>query len=262
MTLPSSWSDLCTQPVYMLGLQRYAFRRDITTKHLQSIGFTNIHHVEGIDGFQTDADRVLRQLDIQVDPTLGQGHKGFCASVLQMWKQMIEDDVPYRVFFEDDAIGHLDLPNGLGETFWKETPKSFDILYMGNMMYPADPVLSDPAVRIVKSPAYTTHAYMLTAKGVRTLWNLIRETNAKGVPLKMIDMQLVEWQQNDKLDYVCWNGTWIQKSFPTYDAGLPWQAFPNVILPWKDTGLFYQNMRMGTTLTGPTLSLDIPQYWR
>ena len=53
-----------------------------------------------------------------------------------------------------------------------------------------------------------------------------------------------------------------QKSFPTFDEGLPWQAFPDVISPQKDTGLFWQNMRVGTTLEHPTLQLAIPQYSR
>jgi hypothetical protein len=91
---------------------------------------------------------------------------------------------------------------------------------------------------------------------------LANELNNAGKPVAMIDIQLVQWQVEGKVVWYCWNGTWTQKSYPTFDEGLPWQAFPDIITPQKDTGLFWQNMRVGTTLEHPTLQLTMPQYSR
>jgi hypothetical protein len=247
----------------MVGLKRYTFRRDYHAARLGAAGFSNIELVDSFDGFEGgDVDQALKELGVLFNPELGKGHKGFCYTHMNAWKQMINDGVSYRIFFEDDALGHLDLPHGLGQKFWDATPKDFHMLYMGNMMNPNDPELNDPDRLVVKVPSYTTHAYMLTLEGAKHLWKLANDTNQTGQPLSVLDVQIVQWQLEGKLIWYCWNGTWTQKSFPTFDEGLPWQAFPDVILPQKDTGLFWQNMRVGTTLDYPTLQLTIPQYGR
>ena len=175
-------------------------------------------------------------------------------------KRMIDEGAAYRIFFEDDALAHLDLPKGLGQKFWDATPKDFDILYLGNMMNASDPALSSKDALVVQLPTYCMHAYMLTLKGANRIWNLVQTMAKESIPFLAIDIQMVIWQQEKKLNWQCWNGTWTQKSFPTFDEGLPWQAFPDIILPMKDTGLFWQNMRLGTTLGHETLQLTIPQY--
>lgn len=262
MSLPSSWNDICSSKAIILGLKRYSFRREYHAARLAAAGFSNIELVDAFDGFEDDVDAALEKLGVQFHSDLGKGHKGFSYTHMNAWKQMIEDSVPYRIFFEDDALGHLDLPHGLGQKFWDATHKDFHILYMGNMMNPAESLLNDPNNLVVQLPTYTTHAYILTLEGAKRLWQLAIETNQTGQLLTVLDVQLVQWQLQGKIKWYCWNGTNTQKSFPTFDEGLPWQAFPDVILPQKDTGLFWQNMRVGTTLESPTLQLTIPQYSR
>jgi len=261
-SLPKLWSDVCSTKSVIMGLKRYAFRREYSAAKLGQIGFTNIECVDSFDGFQDDADSALNKLKVSVNPGLGKGHKGCTYSHLAAWKQMIDDGVEYRVFFEDDAIGHTDLAKGLGQKFWDATPKDFDILYMGNMMNQGDPVLEDPNALVVKIPSYCLHAYILTRKGALRLFELAKNMNAKGFAINMLDMQLYYWQVEGVLNWYCWNGTSTQKSYPTFDPGLPWQIFSEVITPQKDSGLFWQNMRVGTTLEHPTLQITMPQYSR
>ena len=260
--LPSSWTEVSASKAIIMGLQRYAFRREYSVARLGAAGFSNIQCVDSFDGFHADVDKALQELGVKFVDDLRPGHKGCSYSHMKAWKDMIDEGVPYRVFFEDDAIGHLDLPKGLGQRFWDATPKNFDILYLGNMMGGNDPKLADSNALVVQVPSYCLHAYMLTLDGAKRLWSLANEMNARGQPLQMLDVQLVLWQVEGKLNWQCWNGTFTQKSFPTFDEGLPWQAFPDVITPQKDTGLFWQNMRVGTTLEHPTLQLTIPQYSR
>lgn len=258
--LPSSWADVCASPAVIMGLQRYSFRREYHAARLAAAGFSKVELVDAFDGFQGDVDAALKELGVQFNPSLRPGHKGCCYTMIREWKRMLDDGVPYRVFFEDDALGHLDLPNGLGQKFWDATPKDFDILYLGNMMNRNHPDVADPTKLVVRVPSYCLHAYILTRRGAEKMLALAAEMNAQGAPLNMLDVQLFQWQVSGAIKWYCWNGTWTQKSFPTFDEGLPWQAFPDVITAQKDTGLFWQNMRVGTTLEHPTLQLTIPQY--
>ena len=260
--VPTDWSEVCAGKSCILGLKRYEFRRVYTASKMKALGYSNIECIDAFDGFQDNVDEALQKLGVVFDPQLRPGHKGCCYSHMAVWKKMIDENIPYMTIFEDDCLGHLDLTTGLGQTFWDSTPKDFDILYLGSMMNPNDPLVEDPKNRVVQSPTYCLHAYMLTLSGAKRLMALANELNTAGKPIAMIDIQLVQWQVEGKLNWYCWNGTWTQKSYPTFDEGLPWQAFPDIITPQKDTGLFWQNMRVGTTLEHPTLQLTIPQYSR
>ena len=262
MSFPSSWSEVTSQKAMIMGLKRYTFRREYSAARLAVAGFSHIEYIDSFDGFHNDVDEALGKLGVAFHPDLRPGHKGCSYTHMKAWKDMIDEGVPFRIFFEDDALGHLDLPNGLGQKFWDATPKNFDILYMGNMMNANDPTLMDPNALVVKVPTYCLHAYMLTLEGAKKMFELAKELNSKREHLNMLDIQLVQWQIEGKINWYCWNGTWTQKSFPTFDEGLPWQAFQDVITPQKDTGLFWQNMRVGTTLEHPTLQITIPQYSR
>jgi GR25 family glycosyltransferase involved in LPS biosynthesis len=262
--LPSSWSEVCSSKAVMMGLKRYAFRREYSAAKLGMVGIKNIEFVDSFDGYNDDIDKALENLGIKMNPELGPGHKACSYTHLLEWKRMIDENVPYRMFFEDDVIAHLDLPNGLGQKFWDATPKDFDVLYLGSML-PNNPTvigktLDDPNNIIIDLPVFCLHAYILTLEGAKKLWALAKETIATEKHLVMLDMQLVKWQLDKKIKWCVWNATWIQKSYPTFDEGLPWKAFSDIIIPQKDVGLFWQNMRVGTTLNHPTLQITVPQY--
>ena len=260
MGLPEAWAELCKGKTVVLGLKRYAFRRDFTAARLAQLGFSAIEVVDAFDGFQEDVVKELITMGIPINPTLGKGQLGCMCTTIREWKRFLDSGEDYRIFFEDDAIGHLDLPNGLGQQFWNATPKDFELVYLGNMMGTQDAQLKDPNALVVQVPTYTTHAYILSRKGAEKLWSLIQEQKTLNMPVQTIDIQLYLWQVQGRLKWYCWNGTWVQKSYPTFDEGLPWQMFNEVILPQKDTGLVYQNMRLGSTLSHPTLQLTVPQY--
>jgi len=246
-----TWSDICSSKALIFGLKRYSFRREYTASKLAAVGFTNLEIMDAFDGHNEDVDSALTSLGIQVNPNLGKGHKGCCQTHYAAWKQMIDDGVPFRVFFEDDVIPHLDI-KALGEKYWNATPKDFDMLYLGSMMNPEEKEFKNSPELILKLPSYCTHAYMLSRKGALRLMELCKIS-----VLHMIDIQLICWQDEKKLIWYCWNGTILQKSYPTYSDDLPWKMFPDIIVPMKDSGLFWQNMRVGTTL-GESLQVPMP----
>jgi GR25 family glycosyltransferase involved in LPS biosynthesis len=257
MAIPNLWSDITSSKAVILGLDRYAFRREYSAARLAAAGFSRIEYVSAFDGFHADVDQAFRDFGVNFNKDLGRGHKGCAFTHMREWERMVQEEAPFRIFFEDDTIGHLELSKSLGQKFWDATPKDFDILYMGNMMAPNDPALADPEALVVRVPTYCLHAYMLSLNGAKKLLRMLRESNA---PVMTIDIELINWQLKKAINWYCWNGTWTQKSFPTFDEGLPWQAFQDVITPQKDTGLFWQNMRVGSTLAHPELQITIPQY--
>jgi hypothetical protein len=260
MTIHESWADVCSAKAVIMGLTRYAFRREYTAAKLAAVGFTNVEIVEAFDGFHGDVDGALDTLGVKFNPELRPGHKGCSYTMMREWKRFLDSGDDYRLFFEDDALPHLELGKGLGQKFWDATPKDFDILYMGNMMGNGHPDLQDPSKLVVQVPTYCLHAYILSKKGAQRMFDLASAYNKKGYALNMLDIQLVQWQVAGELNWQCWNGTWTPRSYPTFDGGLPWQHFQDIITPEKDTGLFWQNMRVGTTLGHPTLQLTMPQY--
>lgn len=260
MTLPESWIEVCSAKAVIMGLTRYAFRREYTAAKLATVGFTNIEIVEAFDGFHGDVDAVLDELGVKFNSGLRPGHKGCSYTMMREWKRFLDSGEEYRLFFEDDSLPHLELAKGLGQKFWDATPKDFDILYMGNMMGNGHPELQEPSKLVVQVPTYCLHAYILTRKGAQRMFDLANTYNKKGHALNMLDIQLVQWQVAGELNWQCWNGTWMPRSYPTFDGGLPWQHFQDIITPEKDTGLFWQNMRVGTTLNHETLQLTMPQY--
>ena len=249
-----TWSEIYSSKALIFGLKRYSFRREYTASKLAAVGFTNIELVDAFDGFNDTVDDALASLGIRVNPTLGKGQKGCSQTHYAAWQQMIDDGVPYRVFFEDDVIPHLDMQR-LGEKFWQATPKNFDILYMGNMMNPAETRLQTSEELILQLPTYCLHAYMLSRKGALKLMDLCMNSS---YPLNMIDIQLYIFQETKQIIWYCWNGTTQQKSYPTYSDDLPWKIFSDVIVPVKDSGLFWQNMRLGTTLEKDVLQVPMP----
>ena len=267
--LPIEWSELIQGKSFIVGLKKYGFRRDYSAQLLREAGFSNLELVDGWDGYadKEATDRKMKELRIelppseQYGPSIGYGHKGCTLSHVLLWKRILDEQIPYCFIFEDDVLPHTALKTGLGQEYWSLTlGREFDIVYMGNMLNPKDMRIYDPSEKILESGTYCLHAYLITLEGAkRILSDFIKTTKERGF-IHMIDVELYYMQIENRMKYCCWNGKNIPKCYPTYSENLPWQFFPNIILPKKDTGLFYQNYRMGTSVGQEELSLVIPKY--
>jgi GR25 family glycosyltransferase involved in LPS biosynthesis len=192
--------------------------------------------------------------------SLNSGSKGQIYSHIALWKRMVEESIPFLTIFEDDCLPHKELGKGLGQTFWNATPKDFDIVYLGNAMNPNDPLLKDPHTFVVPVPSFSLHSYILSLEGAKKILSFLKEFNSNINPLETLQDHFIQWQKNKSINLYCWNGTWQQKSYPTYDGGLPWRAFQDIITPQKDTGLIWTNIRLGSTVRETKLKLHTPEY--
>jgi Glycosyltransferase family 25 (LPS biosynthesis protein) len=260
--LPQEWSSILSGPSFLLGCERYSFRREHSLALVQSAGFSGCSIVEGWDGYVNPkaTDRALEDLGIRMDTYLTLGHKGCSLSHFLLWKRIVDEQIPFATIFEDDVIPHPEVGGTLGESYWSETPKHHNLVLLGSMM-PWQLCLGEYSEKkVVSHPAYCLHAYVLTYEGARQLLAYAHHLTLTRGSIPMNDIFVVYMMAQKEISYSCWNGTMIPKPYPTYDPMLPWQFFPNVILAEKDTGLFYQNYRCGTTIAKPFLDMEIPKY--
>jgi hypothetical protein len=107
-------------------------------------------------------------------------------------------------------------------------------------------------IRILESPAYCLHAYVLTAAGARKLLDVIDIFIYSGGYMYAIDILVFNMMCDGMLNYVCWNRGLVDVGWPVFslDMDLGYVKTHDVAVWARDTGLFYQNARWGTTLSG------------
>lgn len=200
----------------ILSLPRYEYRFQHTRHHLQQVGFQNIQFYKGIDGFVDDLSGITIQLGIPgiytEDIAQRPGNIACTLSHISLWKKIIDESLSYLLIFEDDALPHPNFRE-VASLWWDQTPRDLDIVLLGNQMDPTLQDLYDPTNLIVRHPAYCLHAYIVTQKGAQKLMQLVKSQSA----MKMNDAQVMDWMSQGLLDFVCWNGAWIQnKGYETF----------------------------------------------
>jgi GR25 family glycosyltransferase involved in LPS biosynthesis len=152
-------------------------------------------------------------------------------SHLNIWKHIIESDVPIANVFEDDIMFHPEW-NTLQQTFYDETPKDFHILYLGSKHY------SENTNHIQTSPVYCTHAYTITNNGARVLYNML-VNDPRGV--STIDGHIRKYMNyiqamlpNEKIRPLMWYA-WNATGHPCMEADMP------ADFKWRNAGLVFQD---------------------
>jgi hypothetical protein len=246
-----SFQEFLQKGGVILSLPRYEYRFQHTKKRLQEVGFHNLHFYKGVDGFVDDLSGIAIQLGISGiytdDIAQRPGNIACTLSHISLWKKIVDDSLPYLLIFEDDALPHPKFGE-VASVWWAQTPHDLDVILLGNQMDPSLQELYDPTKVIVRNPAYCLHAYIVTQKGAQKLLELLRKQSA----LKMNDAQVMDWMSEGLLEFVCWNGAWIQnKGYEIFTQTTPLQLAlqtTDMIVEKRDTGLIYQNFCLGHTL--------------
>ena len=245
MVLPESFNEVFESKCIILGLLRHQNRIHYTYPKLLNAGFKNIGVFYGVDGFTDDIS------EWNIDKKLGPGEIGFTLSCIKIWRLIAGSDTGFQVIFEDDALPHPDFAF-FAEKWWSYTPKDVDLVYLGNQMNPADPRLTESPV-LVNTPAYCTHAYILTKEGAQKLLAYIHLIQMSGGSIMKGDILLKSLTELGLLKVACWNGTLVPKPFPVYTKEVT--KVESDMIVWKrDTGLIYQNFLLGTTIHNPQIS--------
>ena len=260
--LPRSWSEFLEEaPCFVLGLERYEERRaDACRRVREDVGFRRIFLAEGVDGHARPADleAVVDELwpGLKWKEGLSHGHRGCSLGHMRLWHHIANSRIPYGVIFEDDVLPHPQIGE-LGPAWWADTigydegRGPLDMVLLGNQMDP-DFLEGKELIHVLESPAYCLHAYVLTAAGARKLLDAIDVFIYSGRVMYMNDILVFKMMCEGMLNYVCWNRGLVDVGWPVFslDMDLGYVKTHDVAVWGRDTGLFYQNARWGTTLRG------------
>lgn len=230
MTLPVTFAELMTRGGVMITLPRHQARADYSRQKLTDAGFKNIQSYTGVDGFSEDLSKYPWKLK-----DMGPGQKGIAVTTLNLYKKVVDENLPYLLIFEDDVLPHPDIAN-LGELWWQETPKDFDFLFLGNQMNPYS------TAKVVSQPCFCLHAYIVSNKGAHRALELVSQLPV----VEVIDIQLIMWMQSRQVVHYQWSGVGVPKPYPIAVPRVV--ATEDTIWDCRDSGLFYQNFYLGSSI--------------
>jgi GR25 family glycosyltransferase involved in LPS biosynthesis len=262
--LPATFKELQEGGSYMIGLERTPFRHKLSISKLEEVGFKNIHLSKAIDGFNDNLEPWIKLFGLEgklpEDLYTRKGNLACTLSHIRLWHKIVLDDLPYMLIFEDDVLPHPDLQT-LGPLWWKETPHDLDMILLGNQTNPEDPRIWQKDLRILQTPSFCLHAYIVTNAGAHRLLQLIKESEK----IMMNDQQTCRWMTEERVRYVCWNAAWLPEK--GYEVASTYQAVDSLLMTHdairvkkRDTGLFYQNYKCGHTLASEMTLYQIINY--
>lgn len=230
-------------PALLINLARRPERLAASLAALRAAGFTDVRRLEAIDGRDERAlaaawaacgDPPFAEWDVEFRQP---GPQGCFLSHVVALQQVIAEELPYALIFEDDIFFHRHW-DALAATYFALTPADYDVLYLGN-------AIKGPARGlVVREPCLCSHAYLVTLRGARLLGEaLLRDP--RGVyknDIMVFDPQKEEREAGVRcfFDWYAWNG------LPFLDRRAV--AFPD----WREynTGLVFQNRELWSDLTG------------
>ena len=235
------WNDILRCKVFLVNLDRRKDRLDASIKRIEDAGFTNVERIRAVDALHDDLTEAWREHGSPLlspnDPGFVEeiGRQGCALSHYRIWQQMIAQNIPYAVVFEDDVEFHNKWKI-LSEQYWQNTPKDFDILYMGGQI---DIPMEG---NIIVSPVFCTHAYLITLKGAKILYELCLK-NPNGTyttDCMIIDHMKATFASNGKHYPFKWY-IWSGRMFPD-----PNTDKPNSKWALRNDGLVFQDSHLGT----------------
>lgn len=219
------------EPAFVIHIEEYSPERtDFFKTNIQNAGYTDIRVFEGVKANKIDelTNCITEFWNVKLHKDLGAGQKGCLFSHLKLYKHIIKNNISICTIFEDDVHFH---PNWktLAHNYYKNTPKNYDILFIGNQM---DECINENNVPIINNcSTFCTHAYIITLEGAKKIltyllnWDYYKEDVQKyiGHPLtglfcidimiKNVQDRMNSAQLKKNIIWYCWNGTKFQCDF-------------------------------------------------
>ena len=255
MPIPETFAELQARGGVMVYLARHRARAEYSRAKLREVGFANIELTEGVDAFATDLRQVAATEGWSFRPELEPGKMGNALAMFRLWRRVVDEHLPYLLIFEDDVLPRPDLTS-LGPKYWADTPRDVDFIMLGNQMTVHGDEMTftpqDADRRVVRALSWTTHAYIVTLEGAHRAVGLLSIPELLGEGSNSADIQIRHWMEREVIRWACWNGTKLSKVFPT-SAEIAGSSESHRDVAWfpRDTGVFYQNFMLGSTIENP-----------
>ena len=92
-----------TPPIVVINLKRRADRWAAWTKEAERVGITNYTRWEAVDGSRLTLTTDIQNLFRNNDFNMRKGVVGCALSHMNIWLNIVENNVPALIIFEDDA---------------------------------------------------------------------------------------------------------------------------------------------------------------
>ncbi len=256
MPLPETFDQLRARGGVMVYLPRHRSRAEYSLAKLRDVGFANIALTEGVDAFTADVRQIAATEGWSFRPGVKPGEVGCALAMFRLWRRVVDQGLPYLLIFEDDVLPRPDL-DSLGPSYWAETPRDADFVFLGNRMTVDGRQMffgpEDAGRRVVRGLSWTTHAYIITLAGARRALELLAGPKLREQGIDVADTQIRHWMEQNRIRWACWNGIGLPKAFPTsFEIGHTFTGEPyDVAWSGRDTGLFYQNFMLGSIIQDP-----------
>lgn len=235
---PTFEDAVLSTPIFLVNMDKCTDRLELSKKRIAAAGFTNVFRWKAVDAREDDLDAAWKRHGSPTfNPTDTEfvtypGKQGCMLSHLDIWKHMIDQEIPIAIVFEDDVEFHQAWAS-LAPKYYEVTPKNFDILYFGSQME------MQTNANITRVPVFCTHAYMITLAGARKLYSLLL-SDPRGV--STIDCMLIDHMNRAMMGVPCpfeWY-VWNARMFPDPRASLSkdWVK--------RNHGLVFQDVELGT----------------
>ena len=245
------------QPAFVIHIEELSpDRTTFFTNNIINAGYTDMRIFEGVKA--SDCEQLNKCItefgNVKLHKDLGNGQKGCLFSHLKLYKHIISNNIQICTIFEDDVHFHPEW-NNLAYNYYNNTPKNFDILFIGNQLDECKNINQRSIINTLST--FCTHAYIITIQGAKKMlgyllnWDYHTSDSTKyvGHPLTglfCIDIMIknIQDRMNQKklrkyINWYCWNGT----RFPCDFNRLPLKG--NDI---RNTGLVFQSDNFKTTI--------------
>jgi GR25 family glycosyltransferase involved in LPS biosynthesis len=203
---PFSWQDLLNTPTFLINLDRRPDRWESSRRQLEGAGFTDTRRWSAFDGATGNVRESLKPFGIQQLLDREEflqlpGAQGCAVTQLTLLQHIIDQGYPRACIFEDD-IRFSRRWHQLGPAFLKQTPRHFDLLFLGSQiqydflprLHPArrlnrsrqltrlsQSVWPWPSHRlgdVLRGPLYCLHAFVITRQGCQKLLRFLTTQSA------------------------------------------------------------------------------------
>lgn len=233
-----TFQQMLDTPIFLVNMDKCKDRLDLSLKRIAEAGFTRVQRWKAVDAREDNLEEAwARHGSPKFNPSDTEfvsypGKQGCMLSHLDIWKHIIEQQIPMAIVFEDDVEFHQAWAS-LAPAYWKATPKAFDIMYLGSQME------MQTNANICRVPVFCTHAYMITMDGARRLYSLLLN-DPRGV--STIDCMIIDHMNAAMMGFAApfeWY-VWNARMFADPRASLSrdWAK--------RNHGLVFQDVELGT----------------
>ena len=208
MTL-DSFNYFLDKSVFIITIPNYENRFELTKQNLEREGFKKVVKFNGIVGtnieevtnaenklklyYRTGLTKWTKRFD-NINYIISNGLRGKALSQLMLLQKCVDENMPYIFICEDDCILTKQFVKKANK-LWNQTPKDFDIIYIGNQHTKSSDSLNNAIVvdnmYIIKGPSQPTHCILVSNSGANKILNLLKK-NSLGTGMYYPDYYIID----------------------------------------------------------------------